>query len=39
MSTNQNGEAIDDVGADGGVDVVGLVLATLGSVPGPVGEI
>jgi|FrelakmetLWP11LW_1041352.scaffolds.fasta_scaffold730933_1 hypothetical protein len=32
-------EAIVDVGAQGRVDVVGLVLADAGPVPGPVGVI
>lgn len=35
----ENREAVDDVGAKGGVDVVRRVLSFSGSVPGPVGEV
>lgn len=35
----QNSEAVDDVGTDRWVDVLGLVFAFTGSVPGPVGEV
>lgn len=32
-------EAVDDVGAEGGVDVVRSILSFARSVPGPVGEV
>ncbi len=35
----EDGEPVDDVRANGGVDVVRLVLAHAGTVPGPIGEI
>ena len=35
----EDSESVDDVRADGRVDVVGLVLAALRSVPRPVGEV
>ena len=35
----EDSKAVDDVSADGGVDVIGLVLATFRAVPGPVGEV